>query len=368
MLFEYERPDKYIVASEHYSDEYPTPVLTANQSFILGYTDETDGIYTNLPVVLFDDFTCDTKLVSFPFKVKSSAMKLLRSSECTNINFAYALLQHIDYRPQGHSRHWISVMQPLQVAVPSLIEQNKIARLFELINARIQKQVEIIKMLKKYKRGLSDLIFDEIHRNKENTSYVFGDVFTILQNNTFSRDMLSNEFSDVQNIHYGDVLIKFGSLISSECDLVPFIKEEIDLSKFSKESYLLSGDVVFADTAEDYTVGKATEIINTSRRRMLSGLHTIPCRSKIPFASGYLGHYFNSKSFREQILPLIQGTKVSSISKSELLKTTLIVPSIEKQEECSRLLSSFDTKIEFLEQELNKMKQLKGGFLQQLFI
>ena len=142
-VFEYERPDAYIVCSEHYSDTYPIPVLTANQAFILGYTNEEFGIYDKGEVVLFDDFTCDSKIANFPFKVKSSAMKLLTTKNGIPISYAFELLRYINYKPEGHARHWISIMQPLSVLLPSIEEQQKIGAFLSQISVRIEKQKEL---------------------------------------------------------------------------------------------------------------------------------------------------------------------------------------------------------------------------------
>ena len=148
VIFEYERPDSYIVSSEKYSDNYSIPVLTANQAFILGYTNETTGVYRKGPVILFDDFTCDMKYADFPFKVKSSAMKLLTTKDEMPLFYGYNLLQHINYKPGGHARHWISIMQPISVLVPGLDEQKKVSAFLELVNQKIKKQQEIIALLK----------------------------------------------------------------------------------------------------------------------------------------------------------------------------------------------------------------------------
>ena len=158
-VFEYERPDAYIVSSEQYSDIYPTPVLTANQAFILGYTNEEHGIYNKGEVILFDDFTCDTKFANFPFKVKSSAMKLLRTKNGIPISYAYELLRYINYKPEGHARHWISIMQPLEVWLPQIDEQIKVGEFLAKITEKIDKQKSLIELLKKYKRGVVKAIF-----------------------------------------------------------------------------------------------------------------------------------------------------------------------------------------------------------------
>lgn len=149
---------------------------------------------------------------------------------------------------------------------------------------------------------------------------------------------------------------------------VPTIKPGKDLGKYSSSSYLLNGDVVFADTAEDYSVGKATEIYNADGMAILSGLHTIPCRSNTAFAPMYLGYYFNSGYFKSQIYPMIQGTKVSSISKSEIIKTTLLIPPYSTQEKIAAVLRKLDARIEIEEKTVLELIQVKCGVLQQLFI
>ncbi|BDR69375.1 hypothetical protein K144313037_07870 [Clostridium tetani] len=134
-VLKYEQPTKYIVKSTDYYDAYQTPVLTAGQSFVLGYTNETDGIYYanfDSPVIIFDDFTTSSHYVDFPFKIKSSAMKLLTlKQENNNFYFVYNVMKNINYIPQGHERHWISKFSEFKIFVPSLVEQNKIGDFFK---------------------------------------------------------------------------------------------------------------------------------------------------------------------------------------------------------------------------------------------
>ena len=247
-------------------------------------------------------------------------------------------------------------------------EQEKIAKLMGLIEQRIEKQQALVDNLKKYKRGVSKRFFDEIHNNQNCEAKQFSEVFELIQNNTFSRECLTDENTDVLNVHYGDILVKYGSVLDPDIDTVPFIKSGTDLSKFSGSSYLQDGDVIFADTAEDYTVGKMCEIINVSNRKILSGLHTMPFRPTITFAPMYLGYYLNSAAFRTQILPMIQGAKVSSISKSEMKKTIIHIPSIERQTEIVSILNALDKRIKRTELILAELKEMKKGLLQNLFI
>ena len=103
----------------------------------------------------------------------------------------------------------------------------------------------------------------------------FSEAFELLQNNTFSRDEMSSESGIAYNIHYGDVLIKYGVVVDLSKSNVPYIRSDVSLSKFAQSSYLRNGDIVIADTAEDYTVGKAVEIVGVADTKALSGLHTI---------------------------------------------------------------------------------------------
>ena len=122
----YIQPTKYLVSSTEYNNSYNTPVLTAGKTFILGYTNETDGIFdTNLPVIIFDDFTTATQFVDFPFKAKSSAMKILVANQDVDIKFIYESMQIMKYEIGGHERHWISKFAPLEISIPCLAEQQK---------------------------------------------------------------------------------------------------------------------------------------------------------------------------------------------------------------------------------------------------
>lgn len=152
-----------------------------------------------------------------------------------------------------------------------------------------------------------------------------GDTFEFLQNNTLSRAELTAEAGVAKNVHYGDVLIKFGEYLDTSNSTLPYIPSQQTVDKF-KGSLLQDGDVIMADTAEDETVGKCTEIAELQGFPAISGLHTIPMRPKQKFASGYLGYYMNSGSYHDQLLPLMQGIKVTSVSKNAIFNTDISYP------------------------------------------
>lgn len=148
-LLSYEQPTPYIVESTEYSDAFETPVLTAGASFILGYTDEAEGIYDQIPVIIFDDFTTASKYVNFPFKVKSSAMKILSANkELVLPKFIYYRMQTIKFEHSTHKRYWIQQYSKIKVKIPSLKEQKRIVNKIEELFSELDSAVETLKKTK----------------------------------------------------------------------------------------------------------------------------------------------------------------------------------------------------------------------------
>ena len=158
-ILDYIQPTKYLVKDTEYNDSYTIPVLTAGKTFILGYTNETDGVFeNNLPVIIFDDFTTANKFVNFPFKAKSSAMKILVSKN-NNIKFIYEAIQMIKYEVGGHERHWISKFSFLNIFIPCIEEQTKIANFLSSIDSKIEKVKKQLNSTKEFKKALLQQMF-----------------------------------------------------------------------------------------------------------------------------------------------------------------------------------------------------------------
>ena len=192
-------------------------------------------------------------------------------------------------------------------------------------------------------------------------------ILVSLQNNTLSRADLSNETGVAKDVHYGDVLIKFGEVLDISKEKLPMITDEKVLTKY-KTSFLQNGDVVVADTAEDTTVGKCSEIAELNDEVVISGLHTIPYRPVEKFATGYLGYYLNSDSYHNQLIPLMQGIKVTSISKSAMQDTNIIYPnSKEEQAKIGKYFITLDNLITLHQRKLDHVKDLKKSMLQKMF-
>ncbi|HEM6057693.1 TPA: restriction endonuclease subunit S [Streptococcus suis] len=187
-----------------------------------------------------------------------------------------------------------------------------------------------------------------------------------IKTNSLSRDKLSSYFYEVQNIHYGDILTKYDAILDVCNKELPSIIGST-ISDFV-DALLIEGDIVFADAAEDSTVGKAVEVRNFKGKNVVSGLHTIVARPKVSYAPYYLGYLINSTAYHNQILPLMQGTKVSSISKANLKSTTVVFPTLPEQEVIGSFFSDLDQLITLHQRQLDHLKLLKKALLQQMFI
>ena len=185
-----------------------------------------------------------------------------------------------------------------------------------------------------------------------------------MQNNTLSRSELDT-YGKVLNIHYGDVLIKYGSVLDASDQTIPYI---VPGNESPNYVHLQDGDVVIADTAEDETVGKTTEIYNVLGSKIEAGLHTIPCRPMIPFAPKYLGYYMNTSCYHKQLIPLMQGIKVLSVSKGNISKTEISAPNtLEEQKKISSLLYLLDQRAAIQSKIIEALKKYKRGLLNQVF-
>ena len=193
-----------------------------------------------------------------------------------------------------------------------------------------------------------------------------GEELGFLRNNTLSRAELSDSEGTVFDIHYGDVLIKYGSVLDAEKADVPKIANDAVANRQTCDC-LQDGDVIIADTAEDSAVGKCTELCNSAGKKVFSGLHTMPLRPMRKYASGYLGHYLNSPAFHDQLLPLMQGIKVISVSRSAMEDMTMSVPSVAEQASIGAFFDRLDSLITLHQRKYDKLCVLKKSMLDKMF-
>ena len=236
----YEQPSKYIVKSTDYDDSYSTPVLTAGQSFILGYTNETDGIYSaskSNPTIIFDDFTTSFHWVDFDFKVKSSAMKMLRpKSADIDFRYVYFAMSCIKFVPQDHARHWISKYSLFEIPVPPLPVQHEIVRIldsFTSLEAELEAELEARRKQYEYYRDqlLSFKHLSGGGKNEVEWKTIKDVCLSICSGgtpNTQNKDFyngnipwLRTQEVDWKDIYKTDVLITEAGLKNSSAKLIP---------------------------------------------------------------------------------------------------------------------------------------------------
>ena len=264
------------------------------------------------------------------------------------------------------------------ICMPSVPEQKRIGLFFENLDNLITLHQRKFEKLTNVKKSMLEKMFPQNGSSYPEIRFKgftdpweqrkFGEVFMSLQNNTLSRAELNDEFGAAQNIHYGDVLIKYDEILDVSKEPLSYIEKQSIADKF-KTSYLQNGDVIIADTAEDETVGKCTEIEGLTDQKVISGLHTMPVRPNRKFASGFLGFYLNSTAYHDQLKPLMQGIKVTSISKGAMQDTVVKFPlDLKEQEQIGIYFGGLDHLITLHQRELEKLQNIKKSMLEKMFV
>ena len=252
--------------------------------------------------------------------------------------------------------------------LPSLEERREIAEILTLQDRIIELKEKLIAEKQRQKKYLMQQLLTGKARlpgfNEEWKKKRFCEVFTFGTTNTFSREYMCEDSAGVKNIHYGDILVKYREILILSEQEIPSLLSEVS-SKIT--SFVDDGDVVIADTAEDLTAGKVVEIQKTQDKKVAAGLHTMLCKPmKGCFASGWLGYYMNSEYYHKQLIPYISGVKVMSISKGNIVKTNILVPSIKEQTAIVEVLSTADHELDLLRQDIKQEKQKKKALMQLL--
>lgn len=209
--------------------------------------------------------------------------------------------------------------------------------------------------------------FPEFNENWEITK--FKNHFEFKNTNSFSRDKLNYESGTVKNIHYGDIHTRFSSHFDIELDELPFINEDIDISRIDEENYVLEGDLVMADASEDYKdIGKTIEVVNTNNEKILAGLHTFLARkTDKSLAKGFFGHLLTNYNVRLEIMRIAQGTKVLGLSKGRVEKIEFYIPKSKEQQKIADFLTTVENQISALKAKKDTLLDFKKSVMKKLF-
>ena len=230
---------------------------------------------------------------------------------------------------------------------PSKEEQTKIATFLSAVDEKISQLSQKLHLLGQYKQGMMQKLFSQQIRFKADDGSEFGEwgkvkfseSFVFHNTNSYSRALLS-EVGEVMNIHYGDIHTKFSMLFDVSKEIVPFLNDQIDSTKIAENQFLKEGDLVIADASEDYKdIGKAIEVVHLNNQKVVAGLHTYIARPVQPFALGFCGYLMQTFEVREQIKKLATGISVLGISKTNIGKVEIKLPSLEEQTKIANFLS-----------------------------
>ena len=349
----YEQPQKYIVLAENYEDKSGIPVLTAGKTFILGFTNENFGICNNLPVILFDDFTTDSRFVNFPFKVKSSAAKLLRARD-KNINLFYIFnaMQLIKLKPGSeHKRFWISEYSRLSIPLPPLPEQQKIAEILETIDNAIEKTDKIIEKYKRIKQGLmQDLITKGIDENgniRNEKTHKFKDSPLV----RIPEEWEVVRLGEMGEIIYGERLNEYeyfedgSSIVYGTTGIIARTEKYIDVGEaiilprkgsINNKFYVKEGQKFFVIDTAFYVKFTKTEVYVK-----------------------YIYYFLHQVNFEL----LNEATGIPSLNRENLKNILIPLPPLPEQQRVAEILSQIDKTIEKEEQYKEKLKRLKQGLM-----
>ena len=264
------------------------------------------------------------------------------------------------------------------ITIPNRTEQIKICSFFKELNYLIQlhqrkydklvtiKKAMLQKMFPQCGAYIPEIRFKGFEEDWKRKK--LDNITQPISNNALSREHLNYKSGPAKNLHYGDILVKFGEVINANADDLPFIANLKSIGNIGT-SKLQDGDIIIADAAEDSSVGKCAELLGVNNTIVLAGLHTIALRPLIEFAPAYLGYFMNSNVFHDQLLPLMQGTKVLSISKSTLKNTYILFPGdIREQQRIGTYFRKLDELIANHAIQLEKLKQLKSACLAKMFV
>ncbi|AIZ14312.1 restriction endonuclease subunit S [Bifidobacterium catenulatum] len=299
----------------------------------------------------------------------------------SDINFLLCSFLNVDWKSKDESTGLPSLskraINETEVLVPDNGEQRRIGAFFDRLDSLITLHQRKYDKLCVLKKSMLDKMFPKggsLYPEIRFAGFAdpweqrkLGEELGFLRSNTLSRAELSDSEGAAFDIHYGDVLIKYGSVLDLKKAKVPRIADDAVADRQTCDC-LQDGDVIIADTAEDSAVGKCTELCNSAGKKVFSGLHTMPLRPIREYASGYLGYYLNSPAFHDQLLPLMQGIKVISVSRSAMEDMMMAVPSIAEQASIGAFFDRLDSLITLHQRKLELLRNIKKSMLDKMFV
>ena len=359
-LLDYERPDNYIVKSVEYSDKGNVPVLTANKAFVLGFTDETFGVYSDVPAIIFDDFTTDCKFVVNPFKVKSSAIKILKPKhDRVSLRYVFERMRLVRFAPGIHKRHYIAEYQNIRLSVPNYDEQIAIASALSDVDELLGSLDALIAKKRDVKHGAMDELLTGKNRlpgfRGKWEKRRLGQLGWFTKGRGIKRDDVSS--FGVPCIRYGELYTRYTDNIVHPIDRIP-LEVAAGALAISKGVLLFAGS---GETASD--IGRCAAYLGDEQAYAGGDIIAF---SPAGQDSRYLGYLMNYSTVAAQKARMAQGDAVVHISAANLSQVQIALPPLEEQTAIAVALIDMDTEILALEQRRDKTCAVQQGMMQEL--
>lgn len=365
-LLYYEQPTPYIVESTDYNDAYETPVLTAGKSFILGYTDEKEGIYDQLPVIIFDDFTTASQYVNFKFKVKSSAMKILTPvTELVLPKYIYYRIQIIQFDHSTHKRYWIQQYSKIRVSIPPIPEQECIVARIEELFSQLDAGVETLKKTKAqlavYRQAVLKEAFEGDYPRK--------------QLKEFSKAISGFAFKSSRYSPDGNyVVVKIGNVKERHFDFSRDLTKTLEADDSILEKYLLRrGDCLITLTGSrgkrDY--GFVAMVGNQNNYLLNQRVAALRFDQSVALPE-FFQYYLASPSYRDMFFGYETGNVgQGNVGIKALLDPYVILPDIDTQkriiEDVEDRLSVCDSIEQTVDTALQQAEAMRQSILKDAF-
>ena len=360
-LLPFEQPTAYIVKSTDYSDAYATPVLTAGKSFILGKTNETDGIFDQLPVIIFDDFTTATQFVNFRFKVKSSAMKILHiNTDLVIPKYIFYRLQIIQFDHSTHKRYWIQSYSKIKVLIPPLDEQFRIVARIEELFSELDKAVDTLKTTKEQLAVYRQAVLVDAFRVATNSTH--------LKIGYVCAKIVDCPHSTPKWEKSGKLCLRTTNFKRGYLDLQSpnYVSEETFHDR-NRRIIPQPGDVLYS--REGSVLGIACTI--PSNVYPCLGQRMMLLRSGEKLNNRYLMHYLNSPMVTNHVIATKGGTGSPHINVGDIKEFQIPIPSLEEQSNIVRQieeqLSSCDNVEKTVDAILTQADAMRQSILKQAF-
>lgn len=353
-FIDYEQPNKYIVESERYSSEYNIPVLTAGQSFILGYTNETIGIYEKYPCIIFDDFTTSVHYVDFSFKVKSSAMKILKNKENSDLKYCYYLLLNMSKMPPNHKRQWISTTSEKEHKLPSINDQRKITNILDKISNIINfYNLELKKLDELIKARFVEMFGDPRSNHFGFDKMMLKDTCKVITGNTPSKAIAEYYGDYVEWIKTDNIV---GELLNPTKAAEFLSKKGVEVGRTVDKNSILMACIAGSEAS----IGRICVTDRTvAFNQQINAI--VPQKYNILFL--YVLLKISKNYLTEDINMALKGI----LSKSRLEKKQFIVPPMELQNEFADFMKQVDKSKFEVQKSLEKTQQLYDSLMQKYF-